>query len=236
MTFRLFTLGLFGTFLLPWLLIIVVPYATMQRIAPESFSEDDDGLTGVYVPARPGRVRDGAAVYAGNGCYVCHTQLIRPTYAGSDVWRDDWAGVKGSAEQAETRRETSVFDFNGEKFAQIGLTRTGPDLSNIGRRVEGYVAGRDLTPEQWFYMHLYNPRGGIKYWSVCPSGVHFFDIRKQIGQGSADALPVAAPEGLEILPTAEARALASYLISLQKDDQVPYSLNYRADKRRAIEQ
>ena len=34
----------------------------------------------------------------------------------------------------------------------------------------------------------------------------------------------------------EARALASDLLSLKKDDPVPYSLNYRRDKKRAIEQ
>jgi cytochrome c oxidase cbb3-type subunit II len=237
MTFRTFSLGLLGTFLLPWLLIIVVPYATMQRIKPVEFNEDDDGRTGIYVPARPGRVGDGAKVYAANGCYACHTQLIRPTYAGSEVWRDDWAGRKASPEHpVDTRRETTVFDYEGEEFAQIGLTRTGPDLQNVGRRVEGYVAGRGTSAEQWFYMHLYNPRAGDEYWSACPSNPHLFETVEVRGQGGGEALPVAAPEGREVLPTDEARALVSYLISLKKDDTVPYSLNSRADKKRAIEQ
>lgn len=236
MTFRTFSLGLLGTFLLPWLLIVVVPFVTMQRIKPAEFNEEDDGRTGVYVPARPGRVADGAQVYAANGCYACHTQLIRPTYAGSDVWRSDWAGMKKSDSNEETRRETTVYDYDGEAFAQIGLTRTGPDLSNVGRRVESYVAGTDTTPEEWFLMHLYNPRGGIKYWSACPSGPQFFDVKKRYGQGQSSGLAVDAPEGYEVLPNDDVRALASYLISLKKDDTVPYSLNYRADKKRAIEQ
>jgi cytochrome c oxidase cbb3-type subunit 2 len=167
---------------------------------------------------------------------ICHTQLIRPTYAGSEIWRDDWAGVKASADQAESRRETTVYDFNGESFAQIGLNRSGPDLSNIGRRVETYLQDSEGTSEEWFLMHLYNPRAGYEYWSACPSGPQFFVERKKNGQGSPEALPVQARDGMEILPNAQARALASYLISLQKDDQVPYSLNYRADKKRAIEQ
>ncbi|MDE0826063.1 MAG: cbb3-type cytochrome c oxidase subunit II [Akkermansiaceae bacterium] len=236
MTFRIFSLGLLGTFLWPWLLIIVVPYATMQRIERVEFNEEDDGRTGVYAPARPGRVADGAKVYAANGCYACHTQLIRPTYAGSDVWRDDWAGMKKTESNEETRRETTVYDYDGESFAQIGLTRTGPDLSNIGRRVESYVKGTDTTDEEWFLMHLYNPRGGFKYWSACPSGPQFFDVKKHYGQGNGGGLAVQAPEGYEVLPSDEVRALVSYLISLRKDDTVPYSLNYRADKKRAIEQ
>ncbi|MDA0765522.1 MAG: cbb3-type cytochrome c oxidase subunit II [Verrucomicrobia bacterium] len=236
MTFRTFSLGLLGTFSLPWLLIVVVPYATMQRIQSVEFNEDDDGRTGPYVPARPGRVTDGAAVYAANGCYTCHTQLIRPTYAGTDMWREDWAGVHVAADNIDTRRETSVFDFNGEAFAQIGLTRTGPDLSNVGHRAESYVKGTETTPEEWFLMHLYNPRGDFEYWSSCPSNGHLFKVQKKEGQGSGEALAVKARKGKEVVPTAAARALASYLYSLQKDDQVPYSLNYRPDKKRAIEQ
>lgn len=235
MSFKSFSLGLIGSFLLPWLLIVVVPYATMQRIEPVEFNENDDGSTGVYVPSRPGRVADGAKVYAANGCYVCHTQLIRPTYVGSDMWRDDWAGRVVPDDQIDTRRETTVFDFNGEAFAQIGLNRIGPDLANIGHRVDAYVSGRDTTAEQWLYMQLYNARPRT-YSSACPSGPQFFDLREKTGQRSAEALPVAAPEGREVVPNADARALVSYLISLKKDDKVPYSLNYRADKKRAIEQ
>jgi hypothetical protein len=98
------------------------------------------------------------------------------------------------------------------------------------------VKGKDGTPEEWIFMHLYNPRAGDEYWSACPSGPQFFVTRKRHGQGSGEALPVDAGEGMEVLPTDEARALASYLISLKKDDQVPYSLNYRPNKKRAIEQ
>jgi cbb3-type cytochrome oxidase cytochrome c subunit len=238
MTFKSFILGLLATFTLPWVLVVIVPFATMQGLAPVEFNEDDDGQEGVYVPARPGRVTDGSRVYATNGCYVCHTQLIRPTYAGSDVWREDWAGVVDptAIPPKDTRRETTVYDYSGEPFAQIGLTRTGPDLSNVGRRVESYVKETEGTPEQWFLMHLYNPRAGYEYWSACPSNPQLFVERPKRGQGSADALPVDAGESVEIVATAEARALASYLISLQKDDKVPFSLNYRADKKRAIEQ
>ena len=31
----------------------------------------------------------------------------------------------------------------------------------------------------------------------------------------------------------EARALASYLLSMKKDDAVPYAINYRRDKKKA---
>ncbi len=235
MTFKSFSLGLLASFMLPWLLIVVVPHTTMQCIDPVEFNENDDGRTGVYIPSRPGRIADGAKVYAANGCYVCHTQLIRPTYVGLDTWRDGWAGRSKTADNPDTRRETTVFDYNGEDFAQIGLNRIGPDLSNVGHRVDSYVSGRGDTAEQWLYRQLFNARLRVDS-SGCPSGPQFFELREKVGQGRAEALSVAAPEGLEFVPNADARALASYLISLKKDDTVPYSMNYRADKKRAIEQ
>jgi hypothetical protein len=44
-------------------------------------------------------------------------------------------------------------DFGGS----LGVARLGPDLSNVGRRVESlYAKGTD--PEMWLYSFLYNPR------------------------------------------------------------------------------
>ena len=110
MTFKSFFIGLRCSFLLPWLLLVVIPFASMQRVKPVRFNENDDGKDEVYVPRRAGRVTDGAGIYAANGCYVCHSQLIRPTYAGSDVWRPDWAGMKATQDvPVDSRRETSEF-------------------------------------------------------------------------------------------------------------------------------
>jgi cytochrome c oxidase cbb3-type subunit 2 len=247
MTFKSFLIGILCCFTLPWLLIIVIPFVGMEGVEAVRFNEDDDGREEVYVPRRAGRVTDGAKVYAANGCYVCHTQLIRPTYAGTDVWRKDWAGMKATQKYpVDTRRETSVFDYTGEDFAQIGLTRTGPDLSNVGRRIERYVDGRATTPEMWVFKHLYNPRGlkegydpkrkTMSDWSTCPAQRFMFREVKLLGQGTADALPVKTPGDTQLLPKQDARALASYLLSLKKDDPVPYSMDYSRDKKRAIEQ
>jgi len=35
------------------------------------------------------------------------------------------------------------------------------------------------------------------------------------------------------LPTSEAKALVSYLLSLKKDDPVPYSINYSRERKKA---
>ncbi|MES2477033.1 MAG: cbb3-type cytochrome c oxidase subunit II [Verrucomicrobiota bacterium] len=230
MSFRTFILGLSASFGIAWLAIVVVPFIKMRNLAPIELSEATDGATGVFFPKRAGRVADGAQVYAENGCYLCHTQVIRPTYAGNDLYRPDWGGLKADADRGDTRRETNAYDFFGEKFAQIGVSRMGPDLSNLGRRVEtDYAAGGD--PKMWLYGHLYNPRSEAKRWkSTCPSFRFMFDEVAIKGQESADALPFPSAEGTELLPDSDAKALVSYLLSLKKDQKVPAVLDFAPAK------
>ena len=148
MSLRTFIFALAASFGVAWLSIIVLPFFKMRALAPIPLSLAADGASGIFFPKRTGRVADGARVYAENGCYLCHTQVVRPTYAGHDLYRPDWGGLKDDADRGDTRRETNAYDFFGEKFAQIGVTRTGPDLSNIGRRVETiYAPGGD--PAAW---------------------------------------------------------------------------------------
>jgi cytochrome c oxidase cbb3-type subunit II len=230
MSSRTFITGIAASFGIAWLAVIVVPYLKMKNLAPAEFSEAADGKTGVFIPKRSGRVTDGAKVYAENGCYLCHTQVIRPTYAGNDLYRPDWGGLKNDETRGDTRRETNAHDFDGEAFAQVGVSRMGPDLSNLGRRLDVSRA-EGVDPETWLYTRLYNPRLDPERWnSTCPP-LPFFFIRNEIkGAPSADALPIDAGDGFELIPGSEARALVSYLMSLKKDQPVPAALDFSPPK------
>ncbi len=230
MSFRIFILGLSATFGVAWLTVVVVPYITMKNLKPIELNEAVDGAKGIFYPKRTGRIANGARVYAENGCYLCHTQVIRPTYAGNDLYRDDWAGLKADPDRGDTRRETNAYDFFGEKFAQVGVSRLGPDLSNLGRRVESiYAAGKD--PANWLFSHLYNPRNEPKrYQSTCPSFRFLFVERTIKGNQSSDALPFSVDQNVEIVPNADAKALVSYLLSLKKDQAIPAVLNFAPPK------
>jgi cytochrome c oxidase cbb3-type subunit 2 len=229
MSLRIFILGLSASFGVAWLAIIVVPFFKMRDLAPIMLDEAKDGATGVFNPKRTGRVADGARVYAENGCYLCHTQLVRPTYAGNDMYRPDWGGLAADADRGDTRRETNAFDFGGEKFAQIGVMRMGPDLSNLGRRVESYA--KDGDPAGWLYNFLFNPRNNPELWnSTCPPHPFLFTKREIKGARSDDALAVDAGENHEWVPTSDARALVSYLLSMRKDQPVPAALNFSPAK------
>lgn len=231
MSLRTFILGLSVSFGIAWLAIIVVPFIKMRNIAPIELNEAVDGTTGIFYPKRTGRIANGAQVYAENGCYLCHTQLVRPTYAGNDLFRPDWGGLKADPDRGDTRRETNAYDFSGEKFAQIGVMRMGPDLSNLGRRVESLYA-KDQSSEHWLYAHLYNPRNLPERWkSNCPSFRYLFVEQGIKGEPATDAISVDREAGKQIVPGPDARALVSYLMSLKKDQPVPASLNFSPQKK-----
>lgn len=233
MTLRTFTFGMIASFGSAWLFAVVIPFYKTRDVKPVEYAEGIDEKEGLYFPKRTGQITNGAKVYAQNGCYVCHTQVIRPTYAGNDIHRDGWAGFKADPDRGDTRRETNRFDFIGEEFAQIGVMRIGPDLSNVGSRFEkaavaantaakeaagdAWDAKTATTPEALLYDHLFDPRAHPSMrWSTCPSMHFLFDKSKQEG-----ALPT---------PTPEAHALVSYLLSMKKNDTVPASMNYAPPK------
>jgi cytochrome c oxidase cbb3-type subunit 2 len=230
MSLRTFIFGLAASFGVAWLFIIVVPFIKMRNLEPIQLNEATDGATGIFYPKRTGRITNGALVYAENGCYLCHSQLIRPTYAGNDLYRSDWGGLKADPDRGDTRRETNAYDFSGEKFAQLGVSRMGPDLSNVGLRVSAnYATGGD--PAKWFYNHLYNPRQDPKLWkSTCPPIRFMFSERLITGNPSNDAIAIVDDGKKEIVPDSDAQALVSYLLSLKKDQAVPAVLNFAPPK------
>ena len=226
MSLRTFVLCLTASLGIAWLAIIVIPFFEMRGLAPVPYPEAKATSAGVFFPKRTGRVVTGARVYAENGCYHCHTQLVRPTYAGNDLYRPDWGGLKMDPDRGDTRRETNAWDFNGESFAQIGTTRMGPDLSNLGRRLET-ADGSSADPAAWLYARLYNPRNNPKLWnSTCPPHPFLFVKREIKAYRAPDALAVDVGENMEIVPGPDAKALVSYLLSLKKDHPVPAALNF----------
>ena len=74
----------------------------------------------------------GRDIYVREGCYNCHSQMIRPFRA--ETLRYGHYSVAGE----------SVYDHP----FQWGSKRTGPDLARVGGRYS----------DDWHFAHLYNPR------------------------------------------------------------------------------
>jgi cbb3-type cytochrome oxidase cytochrome c subunit len=111
-------LGIFGTFMFSWIGLTVVPNAQIGHLDPQS---DEEG-TDVYPLPQSGMVERGRQVYQANGCVYCHSRWVRPDYSGADLERK-WG-----------ERRSAPRDYIFDRPVLLGKMRTGPDLSNIGRR------------------------------------------------------------------------------------------------------
>ena len=250
MTVKTFFIGLIASFALPWLAVVAVPYASMRAVEIPQYDMAKDGKEGAYTPVKSGRVANGSAIYGAEGCAQCHSQLSRPTYAGNDLGRPDLAGLAKDPNLGDTRRESNLWDYDKEPYAWIGETRMGPDLGNYGRRMEllaieenkaraeelGIKEIKDLPGSERFnvenavFTHLYDPRiGNVK--SICPSYKCFFTTDKVYGQGAVNALKIESKDGEQVIPGERAQTLASYLLGLKRDGEVPDSMNFARNKK-----
>lgn len=101
----------------------------------------------------------GRDVYVREGCYVCHSQMIRP-------FRSEQLRYG-----APSRIEESMWDHP----FQWGSKRTGPDLARIGTK----------RNESWHWLHMMDPRYGAKYeadqgLSIMPAYPWLYDDKVEI--------------------------------------------------------
>ncbi len=191
--FRIIFTGFLLTFFSSWVGLVLLPVITVG-----GFKQSVDPATGVKMPPDLTETEArGQKVYIANGCVYCHSQQVRPERVGTDIARG-WGS-----------RRTIAADYMAHGRALLGTMRTGPDLSNIGTR---------NPSEVWQFMHLYNPQTVSKGSNMPP--FPFLFIKREIkGNKSPDALTLppefAPPEGMEIVPTDDAKALVAYLQSLK---------------------
>ncbi len=145
--------------------------------------------------------RRGLGVYVAEGCPVCHTQQVRPLPIDA-VW--------GRPTVAADYARLGPMSWLQQTPGVLGSERTGPDLSNIGKR---------QPSETWQLIHLYNPRA-VTPWSVMPRFHGLFEVALHPSP-TATQVPVPpafAPAHGKVVATGAALDLVQYLLSLQ---QVP---------------
>ncbi len=207
--------GIFGAFFFAWIVQIALPYTSLSRLEPVV----DPDTNQPYPYNISGVAQQGRSVYAANGCVSCHTQQVRSDSLGGDAIRG-WG-----------TRQSVARDYIYEDAVFLGALRVGPDLSGVGARDLAKTGAEDLTSVEargknaaWHYIHLYNPRI-VSPKSNMPAFAYLFDKRKIKGEPSPKALVLPAkfapPADYEIIPTPEAEALVGYLLSLNKNHDLP---------------
>ncbi len=117
--------------LLILLVIMVVSIGGLVEIVPLFFQKSTTEPVAGLTPYSPLRLA-GRDVYVREGCYNCHSQMIRPF-------------------RAETERYGHYLvagEFVYDRPFQWGSKRTGPDLARVGGRYS----------DDWHRAHLNNPR------------------------------------------------------------------------------
>jgi cytochrome c oxidase cbb3-type subunit 2 len=113
------------------LIIAVISVGGLVQIVPLFFQ---DSLTEPVAGLKPySALRlEGRDIYVREGCYLCHSQMIRPFRAETE--RYGHYSVAG--------------EFVYDRPFQWGSKRTGPDLHRVGGRYS----------DDWHRVHMTNPR------------------------------------------------------------------------------
>ena len=143
----------------------------------------------------------GKKSFISNGCVACHTQQVRNVEMDK-VWGErpgiaaDYAGV--------TRT-----DFWRNTATLMGTERTGPDLTNVGKRQPSLA---------WNLLHLYQPRAVVEE-SIMPAYIWLFEVKNEVGENDVEvSVPEEFRKGVsgKIIAKKEALDLVAYLQSLKQ--------------------
>jgi cytochrome c oxidase cbb3-type subunit 2 len=186
-----------NNFLLIVLILLVVAVGGLVEIVPLFFQKSTTEPIAGLKPMTALQVL-GRDIYIREGCYNCHSQMIRPFRA--ETLRYGHYSVAG--------------EFVYDHPFQWGSKRTGPDLARVGGRYS----------DDWHRIHLHNPRDVVPEsnmpaypWlekaQVDPADAadHMRALRR-VGVPFTDA-QIAAASG-EVSGKTELDALVAYLQSL----------------------
>jgi len=112
-------------------IVVVISFGGLVEIVPLFFMKDTTQPVEGLKPYSALRL-EGRDIYVREGCYVCHSQMIRPFRAETE--RYGHYSVAG--------------EFVYDHPFQWGSKRTGPDLARVGGRYS----------DDWHRVHLINPR------------------------------------------------------------------------------
>jgi len=179
------------------LTIAVISIGGLVQIVPLFFQDSLTEPVAGLKPYSPLRL-EGRDIYVREGCYLCHSQMIRPFRAETE--RYGHYSVAG--------------EFVYDRPFQWGSKRTGPDLHRVGGRYS----------DDWHRVHMVNPRDVVPE-SIMPgypwlaeneldgSDIQTkMEVLRTLGAPYSDAEIEAAPQALE--GKTELDAMIAYLQGL----------------------
>ncbi|MEZ9482153.1 cbb3-type cytochrome c oxidase subunit II [Vibrio splendidus] len=180
--------------------VVVASFSLLVWVVPSIVRGDDIAKGSLAMPLTPIELA-GRDIYISEGCHVCHTQMVRPLEP--EVKRNG----------RPNKEADDIYEFPN----LWGSKRTGPDLTNLGRKYS----------DQWHVIHLTDPRKVVPT-SIMPSYPWLFeqtltgdDISAKMEVLRTLGVPYTDQEigdaRLQVRSKTKGEALIRYLQSLGKD-------------------
>ncbi|MEZ8116693.1 cbb3-type cytochrome c oxidase subunit II [Vibrio splendidus] len=180
--------------------VVVASFSLLVWVVPSIVRGDDITKGSLAMPLTPIELA-GRDIYISEGCHVCHTQMVRPLEP--EVKRNG----------RPNKEADDIYEFPN----LWGSKRTGPDLTNLGRKYS----------DQWHAIHLIDPRKVVPT-SIMPSYPWLFeqtltgdDISAKMEVLRTLGVPYTDQEigdaRLQVRGKTKGEALIRYLQSLGKD-------------------
>jgi len=188
-----------SNFLMIVLILVVIAVGGLVEIVPLFFQRSTTEPVAGLKPYEALQLV-GRDVYLREGCYNCHSQMIRPLHA----------------ETLRYGHYSTAGEFVYDHPFQWGSKRTGPDLQRVGGKYSDewqriHLEGpRDLVPESNMPAYPWLSRNAIDPASVPPR----LTAMKRLGVPYTDAEVAASAEAVK--GKTELDALVAYLQSLGK--------------------
>ncbi|CAH6988875.1 Cytochrome c oxidase subunit CcoO [Vibrio chagasii] len=180
--------------------VAVASFSLVVWVVPNIVRSDDIAKNSLAVPLTAIELA-GRDIYISEGCHVCHTQMVRPL--------DPEVKRNGRPNQ----EADDIYEFPN----LWGSKRTGPDLTNLGRKYS----------DQWHVLHLISPQKVVPT-SIMPAYPWLFE-QTLSGDDIGDKMEVLRTLGvpytdqeigdarLQVRGKTKGEALIRYLQSLGKD-------------------
>lgn len=151
---------------------IAISIGGLVEFLPTYFIRNNVPTIASVAPYTPLELQ-GRDIYLREGCYVCHSQMVRPFRSETERYGD----------------YSKSGEFVYDRPFQWGSKRTGPDLHRVGGKY----------PDSWHYNHMLEP-GSISPGTIMPSYPWLFENTVAVEQTPAkievmQALGVPYPEG-----------------------------------------
>ena len=184
---------------------VMISIGGLVEIVPMFTVKANRAATETVAPYTPLEVA-GRDIYIREGCYVCHSQMVRP-FRDETLRYGQWS-----------RSEEYVWD----RPFLLGSRRIGPDLHRVGGKY----------PDAWHYEHMKDPRSittqslmppypWLHEWKIDPEDVRASVVAlSRVGTPYSDADIANVPAQLQQQGTEIAERMATAGIEVEWDHEI----------------